>query len=122
PMFEESVALMDYGFANYKSVTLVDEGQDIQTLPVVNGRKKEVQLIAKQNYTVALRPEETEKVRTKVVLPNELEAPIEKEQWVGSLQIYLEDELMEEIPLLTQHAVSKRTIWDFFRRVVKFGR
>ena len=122
PMFEESLALMDYGFANYKSVTLIDEGQAIQTLPVNNGRKKEVQLIAKKDYTVALKPEEAEKIRRKVLLPSELEAPIEKGQWVGSLQIYLEDKLMEEIPLVTQHAVTKRSIWDFFRRVVKFGR
>ncbi|MDD2502594.1 MAG: D-alanyl-D-alanine carboxypeptidase [Clostridia bacterium] len=122
PMFEESVALMDYGFANYKRVTLIEEGQAIQTLPIANGRKKEVQLVTKQDYTVALRSGETEKIRKKLILPSELEAPIEKGQWVGSLQIYMEDRLMEEIPLVTQQAVAKRTIWDFFRRVVRFGR
>jgi D-alanyl-D-alanine carboxypeptidase (penicillin-binding protein 5/6) len=122
PMFEESVALMDYGFANYRSTNLVNQGQVLQTLPVNNGKVKEVQLVAKEDYVVALRPEENVKIRKKVLLPDELEAPIDEGQWVGSMQIYLEDKLLKEIPLVTRQAIGKRTIWDFFRKVVKFGR
>ena len=37
PMFEESMALMDYGFENYKNVCIFKHGQLIDSLPVRKG-------------------------------------------------------------------------------------
>ena len=122
PMFEESAALMDHGFANYRSVTVVKENQFIQSLPVIKGKQDEVELTAERGYSVALNDKEIEQLHVRRVLADELEAPVETGQWVGSLQIYLKDELLEEIPIVTGHAVEKRSIWDFFHRLVNIWR
>jgi D-alanyl-D-alanine carboxypeptidase (penicillin-binding protein 5/6) len=122
PMFEESAALMDHGFANYRSVTVVEENQFIQSLPVIKGKQDEVELTAERGYSVALNDKEIEQLHVRRVLADELEAPVETGQWVGSLQIYLKDELLEEIPIVTGHAVEKRSIWDFFHRLVNIWR
>ncbi len=122
PMFEESTALLDYGFENYRNVPIVEQDQFIQTLTVINGVQEEVNLVAKQEYSIALNESELNLIRTKVVVPHALEAPIEAGQWAGSLQIYLGHELVEEIPIITERGVERRTIWDFFRRMVNIWR
>ena len=72
-------------------------------------------MTAEQGYSVALNDKEIEQLHVRRVLADELEAPVETGQWVGSLQIYLKDELLEEIPIVTGHAVEKRSIWDFLQ-------
>ncbi len=122
PMFEEATNLLDYGFRNYKNVLIVEQDQFVQTILVNKGIHKEVNLITEKGYSIALNESERNQLRTKVILPNELEAPVETNQWVGSLQIFLKDELIEQIPIVTEQAVERRTIFDFFRRMVNIWR
>lgn len=122
PMFEDSIALMDYGFENYKRTVLYKSNQVIKILPVKNGQKEKVSVLVKKDCAITLTDEEIKNVKTRYILPDELEAPIEKGQWIGSLQIYLNDQLLEEIPLITKESVKKRNIWDFFRNIINLWR
>jgi D-alanyl-D-alanine carboxypeptidase (penicillin-binding protein 5/6) len=122
PMFEESAALMDYGFANFRSVSIVEQGQFLQNIPVIQGTCEEVELLAEQEYSVALNEMEEKQIRTRLILPAELTAPVKAGQWIGSLQIYHNHELLKEIPIVTGQAVEKKTIWNFFRRMVNLWR
>lgn len=122
PMFEESAALMDYGFDHYENVSIVEQGQFLQSFPVVRGVQEEIELVADQGFDVALNDMEKSNIHTKMILPIELEAPMESGQWVGSLQVYLKDELLKEIPIVTGQAVEKKSIWNFFRKMVNLWR
>ena len=121
-MFEEATALLDYGFECYKNVPIIEQGQFVQNITVVKGIQEEVDLVADRNFSIALNDSEQHKIRTKLILPDELEAPVEAGQWVGSLQIFLNNEMIEEIPIVTEQVVERRTILDFFRKMVNIWR
>lgn len=122
PMFEESMALMDYGFENYKNVCIFKHGQLIDSLPVRKGILEKVDVVTEQEYTLALNKLEQKQVKTKVMIPNSLDAPVEKGQRVGSIKIYLKDELINEIPIIAKESVRKKTVWDFFCSMVNIWR
>jgi len=122
PMFEESAALLNYGFKNYRNYELIEKGSVIKTLPVKDGRQENVDLIADNEYNIALQEEELEKIRTEVIVPDELQAPVEAGKAVGSVKIYLNDNYIGEVPVVTGQSVEKRSIWDFFRRMVNIWR
>jgi D-alanyl-D-alanine carboxypeptidase len=79
-------------------------------------------LIAGRGFSIALREGETEQIRKEITVPESLEAPVAAGETVGSIKIYFKDRLMEELPVLTAQAVEKRSIWDFFRRMVNIWR
>ena len=122
PMFEESTALMDYGFQHFQHVTLVEKGQAVEELPVVKGQQDDVALIAEQEYRVPLTEEEIGQITTNIVIPDELEAPVDKGQWVGTYQIFLDHQPLEEIPIVTAEAVGRKSIWNIFHKMLNFWR
>jgi D-alanyl-D-alanine carboxypeptidase (penicillin-binding protein 5/6) len=122
PIFEDSAAMMDYGFQNFKNFDIYTKEQLINTIPVIKGKQSDVPLIAGRGFSIALREGETEQIRKEITVPESLEAPVAAGETVGSIKIYFKDRLMEELPVLTAQAVEKRSIWDFFRRMVNIWR
>jgi D-alanyl-D-alanine carboxypeptidase (penicillin-binding protein 5/6) len=122
PMFEESAALMKFGFENYKNCVIYRKDELIGTIPVVKGKQDSVPLITEKGYTIALKEEERKKIREEILLPESLPAPVTAGEPVGSIKIYFENYLMEEIPMLTGQNVDKQNIWDFFRKMVNLWR
>ncbi|HHY82062.1 MAG TPA: D-alanyl-D-alanine carboxypeptidase [Clostridiales bacterium] len=122
PMFEESAALLDYGFKNYKNIDLVEKGREIKKVPVRKGKQDSVALIAGDSYSMALKETEFEKVRTEEDVPNELQAPVTEGEKVGSIKIYFNDNYLYEVPVVIGQTVEKRTFWDFVRRMVNIWR
>ena len=53
-------------------------------------------------------------------------APIKKDEVVGSLEIYLNDQLIESVDLVAGANVERANVWqlmaDSFRRLVKVGK
>jgi D-alanyl-D-alanine carboxypeptidase (penicillin-binding protein 5/6) len=122
PMFEDSAALLDYGFENYKNYDIYTTGQPIFNVPVIKGKQNDIPMIAGKGFSIALKDDETEKIRTEVLVPESVEAPVLKGQPVGTIKIYFENRLMDELPVITAQAVEKRSIWDFFRKMVNLWR
>ena len=86
------------------------------------GILEKVDVVTEQEYTLALNKLEQKQVKTKVMIPNSLDAPVEKGQRVGSIKIYLKDELINEIPIIAKESVRKKTVWDFFCSMVNIWR
>ena len=122
PMFEESAALLDYGFKNYKKYDIYNKGELIRSVSVGKGKQDRVPLIAGKEFAIALKEEEKGRVRKEILLPESIEAPIAAGIPVGSIKIYFENRLMDELPVVTAQAVEKRSIWDFFRKMVNLWR
>ena len=48
PWFEDSMALLDFGFENYKSHTVISEGQVLGKIPVIDGFKSYVNVVSRR--------------------------------------------------------------------------
>lgn len=87
--FGDSIALLDYGFENYKSLKAMDEGTVLGEIKVNRGAVRKVEVVAKDTAYATLPIEASEElVRTKIVLDKKVQAPVALGQKVGEVQIY----------------------------------
>jgi serine-type D-Ala-D-Ala carboxypeptidase (penicillin-binding protein 5/6) len=106
--FGDCIALLDYGFANYKTVGAVSAGTDLGSVDVGRGAASHVDVTVEKNVCATLPIDASSKVvHSKVVLFDSLKAPVKKGQKAGVVKIYAGDEQVGEYPVVTVNAVGK---------------
>ena len=112
--FESAKALLDYGFANYALVT-PDLDVELTPIPVKLGVEETVTPVLADDTPVLIDKGKQAGVTRTVELAEELEAPVEQGQQVGTLRIEADGELLKEIPLVAQTEVPRLTYWQVAR-------
>ena len=111
--FEGAKALLNYGFAAYALVP-VAPSEPLTPVPVTLGTAASVQPGLAQERQLLLPKGEAGKVTTTVDLPSALSAPVEAGQELGHLTVLVDGQAVEEIPLVAQEAVGKRSLWRVY--------
>ena len=97
--WDDHAALLDYGFATVKTVTMGDIEQS--ALPVVGGLSQQVELSLCEPVSMTLPIEEAEQISVRVVLPKFLYAPVQAGEQVGQVQYLSRGEELFSVPILT---------------------
>lgn len=109
--FGDCVAMLDYGFASYHTVQAADAAADLGKAQVRRGAVREVGIHLKDNAYATLPIEASGAVlRTELKLPEKLEAPIEKNQEVGTLEVYEGSNLVSTVSVLANQEVGEGTL------------
>ena len=111
--FEGAKALLNYGFATYALVP-VAPSEPLTPVPVTLGTAASVLPGLVQERQLLLPKGEAGKVTTTVDLPSALSAPVEAGQELGHLTVLVDGQAVEEIPLVAQEAVGKRSLWQVY--------
>ena len=111
--FEGAKALLNYGFAAYALVP-VAPSEPLTPVPVTLGTAASVLPGLAQERQLLLPKGEAGKVTTTVDLPSALSAPVEAGQELGHLTVLVDGQAVEEIPLVAQEAVGKRSLWQVY--------
>ena len=91
--FVDTIALFEYGFANYSTYTVYDKGEAVETIKVKGGKPDEVKGITSWDACVTLQKGENKDLVTeKIVWDNNLVAPIAKGTTVGAITLYKDGE------------------------------
>lgn len=123
--YETATTLLDYAFASYENITLVEEGEIICEIPVeLSGSADYVTLVTSEELTVYL-PSDTDLdvdiKRTYKTMTDSLEAPVYENQEAGSLTVTYKDEIIGNIPLVTTTAVSRSTFLYTLAQIESFA-
>jgi D-alanyl-D-alanine carboxypeptidase (penicillin-binding protein 5/6) len=111
-MWNDSIALLDYGFHNVQPRTLVKKGEVVTKVDVVDGRHGELELIAAESLVVAEKNGESTKVEKKVEVPQDVTAPIKKGDVIGKVVCYYDGKYQGSINLLAAQDVEYYSFWD----------
>lgn len=113
--FGDGITLLDFAFANYKSVSAIKGGTDIGVIKVKNGEKNNVALVTERNGGVTLPKEASEDiVNKKIVIPKSIKAPIKEGQQIGFVEIYEGDVLRDKVPIVAVESIGKGTFLSVF--------
>ena len=120
----EITKLLNLGFASYTSVPLVKAGEPVgQPVRVVRGTLDRVVATVPQDFGVAVRKGQEKKVKTQVVLPPSVQAPLDKGGRVGDLVVTLDGKELARTPLVAAEEVPRatllRTLWMTFTRLIR---
>lgn len=107
-----SKQILDYAFANYHYRTIINS-EYIGMLPVYKGFEKSVPVYVEKNVTMPLTESEYQSLYTKISLPSEVIAPIRERDFVGTLSVYLNDEILCESVIRAGKSIKKKNILEY---------
>ena len=112
--FSDSIALLDYGFKNYKSSKAMEAGTELGDIKVNRGSVKRVGVVVADDVYATLPIEASvEVVNTRVVLDDNVKAPVLLGQKVGVVEVYEGDKLVGEVDAITTDQVEAGGILSF---------
>ncbi len=118
-MYEDSEKLFNYGFDNYQLLTVVPSKTRLAELKVVDGISREVPVVPNRGVTLVLPRQEADQVSLNLALPAVINAPVERMQQVGELEVKVGDKLVKTVPLVTANTVPREGFWRRFINWVK---
>jgi len=120
----ESQKLLNWGFSAYEAVRLFAPGQAAVTPAVWKGKAPTVGLGVPEGIVVSVPAGEGAKLKTEVIRPDPLVAPLQKGQKLGSLKVSTGGGVaVTEVPLTVLETVEEAGIlgraWDAIRLWIK---
>ncbi|MEG1067133.1 MAG: D-alanyl-D-alanine carboxypeptidase family protein [Anaerovoracaceae bacterium] len=106
--------ILDYGTSKIKGSVVIQANQKVGKAKIGNGAKTKIPVYTSQEG-IAYLPQQASKslISTKYVIFDDLKAPIKKGDVVGKGQIYLADDLANEIDLVAKEDVDKGWILSY---------
>jgi D-alanyl-D-alanine carboxypeptidase (penicillin-binding protein 5/6) len=116
----ESQKLLNWGFTAYEAVRLSAPGQPLSTPRVWKGKAAQAKLGRPEGVVVTVPAGQGARLRSEVVRPDPLVAPLHKGQALGTLRVSTEAGVpVAEVPLMVLETVEESGIfgraWDSLR-------
>ena len=115
--FEDAKTLLDYGFANYAIVPVYPDAP-LAPVDVLLGTKAQVQPQLERDCRLLVRKGEESRLTTRLSLARDVEAPVERGQTLGRLEVYVGEELRDTIPILSSQQVDRLSVSGIFARML----
>lgn len=125
--FGQATRLLDWGFAHYKSTTVANAGERTGNVVVSDYIDLSVPTETAESTSVLVFDLAGE-VKRRITLDEEVSAPVQKGQRLGTLTVYQGERLLAQLPLVSTVDVPEPTFWQrvqfFFVRAWRsiFGR
>ena len=116
--FEDAKALLNYGFASFSLVPVYPEAP-LAAVDVLLGTEAQVQPQLERDCRLLVRRGEEGQVTTRLTLASDVEAPVERGQTLGQLEVYVGDELRDTVPILASRQVDRLSIPGIFGRMLR---
>ncbi|MBR4068177.1 MAG: D-alanyl-D-alanine carboxypeptidase [Clostridia bacterium] len=116
--FDEARAMLDYGFAGYKRLTLLNRGDLLgQYVPVHLGMAQQVEAAVGSGVSMLLKAGQEKQLSLEVELPEQLEAPVEEGQTIGMVRVLLSGQVVAKVPAVAAQSVGMPGLLEGFLRI-----
>lgn len=107
----ESQKLLNFGFQLFDTTLLYKKGQPVKTLKVWKGAEESITATTQKDFYVALPKGDAKQLKAEVTSLQPLIAPIKQGQEVGKIQIKLNDQVIQTLPLVAQKSIETAGIF-----------
>ena len=118
-MFNVSMALLDRGFSEYSLHTVVEKHEELSGISVSGGTEDSLKLVCAEEISLPLTENEFNIIDRKVCVPESISAPVKEGDAVGSVEIYLNGELIASTDAIASESVFENNFLYRLRRVIK---
>lgn len=115
----EIAKLLDYGFANYETAVIAEEGQIMGTVLIEKGTPTSVSAVTTEKITVLTGKGQKDTLKTEVTISETVPLPLEKGQEIGKITLYDEEEKLAEYPLVAAAPVEKASFRELVSRLIQ---
>ncbi len=117
--FQETMKLLDYGFANYTAQKGLPAGQEMAEIPVTKGMADSVPVVVKEEISMLLKKDMSGDWETQTEVLPSMDAPVAAGEKVGELIYLINGEEVGRTDLVTAEAVEKANINTMLQRMLK---
>lgn len=118
---QEAQKLLSYGFRFYETMKLYERGAVLETPRVWGGDINELRVGVNEEVYMTLPRNRSEELRARLNLNADLQAPIAVGDDVGTLEVYLGEEMVGERPLVALENVEEGGLFKrLFDQVQRF--
>ena len=108
-MYNDTAAILDYGFGNFSRHTLVAKNAVLGEVNVKNGIEEALEARAKGDIVLTLTEEEAQRASVVAKLLAEVEAPVEVGDYLGTAEVWLDGVMIASEELAATVAVKEKT-------------
>ena len=116
--FEGAKTLLNWGFANYETVTPHIDTSALTRVRVLRGVEESIVPQVPETLSVLIPKGRSEDVTQQIELPLDVQAPVEKGQKLGTLTIRFGEKTLGEYNLTAPDGVAALTVPIVFRRLI----
>ena len=113
--FDDSLALLEWGFSQYKTRLPVRRGEDVAS-PAIRYSGGRLPLLAARSLQVGVRRGQTVDVRVRA--PEEVEGPVDQGTRLGTATVFVAGRRAGSVPLRASRQVPKASLFDRARSTV----
>ena len=110
-MWNDSIAMLNYGFQNIEPVTVVKKGSKAISVPVRGGNKKQVALVAEDSVVLPKSKTDRDKYVVEHDVPNSLNAGIHRGDVVGNEIILYNGKQVASVPLIASESIERKSLF-----------
>lgn len=115
--FNSSYKLLNFGFTKYQLRQIIKKDNIVKSIPVKKGILKEAPLIIEKDIILPIVDDES--LSIKYLLPEEIKAPVEKNQKIGELAVYINSIHVYSVPLISLETVKQKSFMDNIFLIIK---
>lgn len=109
--------MLDHAFSLYQTHPMYKRNQSLGKVTVNKGSKRTVDALTSESIALLTKKgEEMKDVTEKVIFKDNLKAPIEKGQEIGTIKFEKDGKTLVESSLVAKEAVNEATWWQLFKR------
>lgn len=112
--YRDSEKLLNYGFVNFRLVQIISPEENLGEIQVIDGVLSRVPVIPNRSLTLVVPRGLENKLKVSVNLQKSIEAPVERLQKVGELQVKLGEKVIGMAPVITAVRIPRQ---NFFWRL-----
>lgn len=114
---KDTISLLNYGRSSYRLNTVIDSGKSLGTIDVDLGEKLSEEVVVKEGFTDLVKMNEEEKKYSYDLKLDAVKAPVKKGDKVGTLDVYINDQLEKTLDVTVLKDVKKCSLWTAFKRI-----
>lgn len=117
--FEGAKAMLDWGFANFETVTPQIDSSLIGEVEILRGTSESIKPVINGIEPLTLKSGEKSRIETEISLSENVEAPIEKNQTLGTVTLKIDDKEIAKYNLVSDIYVEKTNLGHIMIRFLR---
>ncbi|MDR0404926.1 MAG: D-alanyl-D-alanine carboxypeptidase [Oscillospiraceae bacterium] len=105
--FDDATKLFDYGFSNYKLVSIDFPPESLPPVNITGAAESKVQVDTRSEQEIIVKKGEEKKIKSEIILPKEMNAPIKAGQKLGKIVHKIGDNVLTEYPITATKNVGE---------------
>lgn len=117
-VYQDSIKLLDYGFTQFKKVSLAQAGALVTSAPVKGGQSDEIGVLAAGGFHYLIPLNDDAPTERKVNLDGKISAPVAGGQKVGTVSFVREGKVIGSVDLVSDRDVEKNPLFEWWYGLV----